>query len=114
MDMNKIMAMVGSISNPQQAIDMLLNRLPQQSSELIKNMMHSGKKPQQAITEFARSGQINIDQLRQAKNYYNLAKSIGIKISVPDNVWKEAEELIISSKNGSSTIPKIEHDYKKF
>ena len=103
---NKILNVLNGIANPKQAIDMMLNKMPPQTANMLRGMMNSGVDPKQAIIESAKNGQINIEQLNQAKSMYNMARKFGYrKFSVPDSLWNEAEELIKKGSNGGGFNP---------
>ena len=95
-NLKNVFNIVSSIKNPQQAIDMMLSKMPNNQSQMLRELMNS-KSPQQALTEMAQQGKINIQQLNEAKNYYNLAKKFGIKINIPNEVWTQAEQAINSN-----------------
>ena len=99
-NIKSMLNILNGITNPKQAIDMMLNNMPQDKANMLRELMNSGKSPKQAIIESAKSGQINLDQLNQAKNMYSMARKLGYrKMNVPNSIWEEAESLI---KNGSS------------
>lgn len=95
-NLKDVFNIVASIKNPKQAIDMMLSKMPGSQSQMLRELMNS-KSPQQAITEMAKQGKINIQQLNEAKNYYSLAKKFGVKINIPDEVWTQAEQAITSN-----------------
>ena len=95
-NLKEVFNIVASIKNPKQAIDMMLSKMPGNQSQMLRELMNN-KSPQQAITEMARQGKINIQQLNEAKNYYSLAKKFGVKINIPDEVWTQAEQAINSN-----------------
>lgn len=97
---NQIMNAVRMLSNPKQAIDLMLSKMPKEQANILREMMNS-KSPQQAISEMAQQGRININQLEEAKNYYNLARKFGIKIKIPNEVWQEAESAIKSNNQNN-------------
>ena len=104
-NISKILEVLNTISNPKQAIDMMLSKLPPQQSNMLRGMMNSGKDPKQAILESAKSGQINIEQLNQAKQMYSMIRKFGYrKMSVPDSIWNEAEQLIKQGSNNSNNV----------
>lgn len=110
MNLKKIFSVVGTIANPKQAIDVMLSKLPQNEANMFREMMNS-KSPQQAITEMAQQGKINLQQLQDAKNYYNLAKKFGIKIKIPNEVWAQAESAIKSNNHNN---PRSNNDGFRF
>ena len=103
LNMSKILGFLNGITNPKQAVDMMLSKMPQQQANMLRGMMNSGKDPKEAILESAKSGQINLEQLNQAKQMYSMARKFGYrKMSVPNSVWQEAEQLIKQGTNGSN------------
>lgn len=105
---NKIMSIVKTITNPKQAIELMLSKLPNEQSKMLKEMINS-KSPQQAISEMAQQGKINLQQLQEAKNYYNLAKKFGIKVRIPDEVWIQAESAI---KSNNQNNPRSNNNFR--
>ena len=104
MNFKSILNVLNGIANPKQAIDMMLNKMPPQTANMLRGMMNSGVDPKQAILNSARSGQINIEQLNQAKSMYQMARKFGYrKFSVPNGIWDEAEQLI--KKGGNNYNP---------
>ena len=102
-NMNKILNMLNAITDPKQAVNMMLSKMPQQQANMLRGMMNSGKDPKEAILESARSGQINLEQLNQAKQMYSMARKFGYrKMSVPNNVWQEAESLIKQASSNNN------------
>lgn len=93
---NKILSVLKSVTNPKQAIDLMLSKMPNEQSQLFKEMMNS-KSPEQAIKEMSQQGKISLQQLNEARNYYNLVKKFGIKVKIPDEVWVQAESAIKSN-----------------
>lgn len=102
-NLGNIVKLANSISNPKQAINMLLNKFGEKNPQMannIRNAINSGKNPKEYIMEQARSGNISIDNLNQLKGYYNMAQKLDLTKKIPNEVWTEAESAI---KNG--TIP---------
>ena len=92
-NISKVLGLLNGISNPKQAINMMLNKMPQDKANMLRNMMNSGKDPKQAILDSARNGQINLDQLNQAKTMFQTVRKLGFrKFNVPDSLWSEAED----------------------
>lgn len=108
---SKIVSMANAVSNPKQAINMLLDKLSKNNPQMantIRQAINSGKNPKQFIMEQAKSGNITLDNLNQLKQYYGLAQKIGLAKKVPANVWQEAENAIrngTSGGNGQTTAP---------
>lgn len=101
MNLKKAISFISTITNPKQAIDLMLSKLPESDANMFREMMNS-KSPQQAITEMAQQGKINLKQLQEAKNYYNLAKKFGVKIKIPNDVWTQAESAIKSNNQNNN------------
>ena len=97
---SQIMNVVKMLSSPKQAIDLMLSKMPNDQAQILREMMNS-KSPQQAISEMAKQGKITLNQLEEAKNYYNLAKKFGIKIKIPNEVWQQAESAIKSNTHNN-------------
>lgn len=110
-NISKIVGMANAIKNPQQAINMLLNKFGQNNPEMantIRQAINSKKNPKQFIMEQARSGNITLENLNQLKQYYNMAQKIGLAKKVPNNIWQEAENAIRNGNNGGgggNTVP---------
>lgn len=108
---SKIVGMANAVKNPQQAINMLLDKFGQQNPEMantIRQAIKSKKNPKQFIMEQARSGNITLENLNQLKQYYAMAQKIGLAKKVPNNVWQEAENAIrngSSGGNGQTIVP---------
>lgn len=99
-NINKVLNLLNGITNPKQAINMMLDKMPQDKANMLRSMMNSGKSPKDAILESARTGQINLEQLNQAKTMYQTVRKFGFrKFSVPDSIWNEAEQLIKQGNN---------------
>ena len=94
-NIKNVMNLLGTISNPNQAINMLLSKIPNQQAQMLRNMMNSGKSPKEAIIESAKNGSINLEQLNQAKSMFNMVRKLGYrKMNIPNEIWEEAEQLI--------------------
>lgn len=108
---SKIIGIANAIKNPQQAINMLLDKFGQKSPEMtntIRQAINSGKNPKQFIMEQARSGNITLENLNQLKQYYRFAQKLGLAKKVPNNVWQDAENAIrngASGGNGQTIVP---------
>lgn len=103
-DLGNLVKMANSITNPKQAINMLLAKMEKTNpskAKLLRSMYNSGKNPTTAIQESAKNGEITMEQLEQLKNFYYLGKKFGLKINVPKSVWIEAENAIKNSKQVS-------------
>lgn len=104
-NIGKIVQMANMIKNPQQAINLLLDKFSKnnpQMANMIKQAINSGKNPKTVIMEQAKSGNITLDNLNQLKQYYGMAQKLGLAKKVPNNVWVEAENAIKSGINGSN------------
>ena len=100
-NIKSVLNLLNGISSPNQAIDMMLSKLPPQTANMLRSMMGNGVDPKQAIINSARNGQISLEQLNQAIQLYSTVRKFGFrKFNVPDSVWNEAENLI---KKGSNT-----------
>ena len=105
---NQIMSLIGSMTNPKQAINFMLSKLPPQTASYIKELMKS-KSPQQAILQSAKEGKISLEQFNTAKGLYTMAKKVGLKIDIPADTWNEAESLLKQSQSSSNIS-----DFKRF
>lgn len=101
-DLNKVIGIANSISNPKQGIGMALNLLAKKSPEtasMISGMIKSGENPVQAIQKFAMDGKFSAKELGQVKAIYGMAKKAGFKkFNVPESVWKQAEQAVSVTK----------------
>ncbi len=114
-NINKVLNLLNGITNPKQAINMMLDKMPQDKANMLRSMMNSGKSPKDAILESARSGQINLDQLNQAKTMYQTVRKLGFrKFNVPDSIWSEAENLIKQGNNSGGNFNSDNGGYTRF
>ena len=65
-------------------------------------MMNSGTKPQDALVKFTKEGKITSDQLSQLKQYYTMAKKMGLKLNIPKAAFDEADKIIKQNEGKSS------------
>lgn len=96
---DKLIKVANGLTNPKQAIDVLLSAMDKKNpgaANTIRKMMRSGKNPAEALKESAAQGTINLEQLKELKATYKIARNMGLKMNVPNNVWNEAEAAIRS------------------
>lgn len=96
-NLSKLVALMNGIKNPKEGLNMAVNMLMKknpQMGNLVQMAINSGKNPKDFITESARNGQININQLKQLKQLYGMASTMNLSHKVPDSVWQEAENAI--------------------
>lgn len=106
MNIQDLLTIAGAITNPAQLSKLLLkqmrNKDPQMAT-LLNNMIDSGAKPQDALVKFTKEGKITSGQLTQLKQYYAMAKKMGLKLTIPKSAFDEAEKLI-KENEGKSTF----------
>lgn len=110
-NLSKLVKIANSLSNPSQGINMLLDEMSKknpQQAKMLRTMITSGKSPQDAIKQFASSGDVTLEQLNDLKQGYAILGKLGLKHKVPASVWKEAEDAIKSgSSQGSQSSSKF-------
>lgn len=100
------LSILNAFSSPKQAVNWLLDKGAKKDPQLtssLKRMINSGEDPSKVLTQMASEGQINLQQLAQIKNYYNVARKLGFKHQIPNDVWIKAEQAI---RSGSKTQQK--------
>ena len=104
----KVISMAKSVKNPKAMIDMALSELSKKNpkaASLIRNAIACGRNPKEFILEQAQSGNISMNNLNTLKQYYEFAQQLGLKQTVPDNIWREAEEAIRQGEQKTSQLP---------
>lgn len=99
--------MANAIKNPNEAINLLLNKFGEKHPEVannVRNAIRTGKDPAKFIMEQANKGVITLDNLQQLKKYYGMAQKFGLTKKVPDNIWVQAENAIKNSSNINKNI----------
>jgi hypothetical protein len=66
-------------------------------AKTIYDMVLSNKNPKEALTTFAKNGDIKQDDLQLIKSIYGFAKKMGLKVNVSDDVWQGAENAFKST-----------------
>lgn len=109
MDWTQVISLAKGITSPKQAVFsalQLMEKKNPQQARLLAKVVASGKSPTEAIAEFARNGELNLQQLDTLKGAYNKARGVGLKLNVPEEVWSEARQIISSNQN-SPDAPSI-------
>lgn len=107
-DWKKIMSVLGSISSPKQAVNLLLGKIGEKNPETagaLKKMINSGENPSKVLQELSSEGTINLEQLAQIKSYYDFARRLGFKHQIPNSEWQKAEKAIRAGLKGSGQPP---------
>lgn len=80
------------------ALDGLQKKNPE-AAQLIKGAIQSGKSPAEFAKEQAAKGNISEKSLNNLKQYYGIAKQMGLP-SIPEKEWASIENAI-KNKGGS-------------
>lgn len=94
---NEIISSINALTSPKAGQNFILNLMSKKNPNLAnacKQMINEGKNPSEVLTQYAASGKITLQQLAQIKNYYNLARRMGMKQQIPNEEWQKAEQAI--------------------
>lgn len=101
MTFDKIKKVLSVITSPKQAINMMLEKLPQDKAEMLKTAINSNNF-KGALEEGIKSGAINKQNFNKAKSMYNKARKFGlIKQKISDDEWNKFEKLIPNQSSNS-------------
>lgn len=93
----KIISCINAFTSPKQAINYLLDNIGNKDPKLaqaLKQMINENKNPTEVLAQLSSTGQITLQQLAQIKQYYNLARRMGMKQQIPNEEWQKAEQAI--------------------
>ena len=94
-----VLSVLNAFTSPKQAINWMLERGSKKDPQLVANlkrMINSGEDPSKVLVQLSSEGQIALQQPAQIKNYYNVARKLGFKHQIPNEVWMKAEQAIRS------------------
>ena len=108
------MSTLNAFKSPQQAINWMLDEGAKKDPQLasaLKKMINSGEDPAKVLVQLSSSGQINTRQLTQIKTYYNMARRLGFKQQIPEEMWVKAQRAI---EAGTKPQTPVDNGPKKF
>lgn len=102
-----VVKIANTITNPKEAVNVMLDKMEKTNpgkAKMLRSLYASGKNPNIVLRESAEKGEITMEQLNELKSYYTMAKKLGLKVNIPNNVWKEAENAIKSAKKDNTFV----------
>ena len=95
-----------SLKNPKQIIDYLLNacaKNDQQMANSLKQMIYSGQDASKVLGQLASEGKITLEQLKQIRKAYGMARAMGLKHQISNSDWESAAKIIKSNTKLNSS-----------
>lgn len=98
----QILSIGKSITNPRQAIDKMLSKLPPDIANMLRIALQRNADPFQVLQESVQKGYINIENFQEAKDLYKMAYRLGIrKFNVSDEQFNQIERTIRNSSSNN-------------
>ena len=95
---------INAVGSPKQAINLLLKEGEKKDPNLanaLRQIINSGEDPAKVLRQLSSEGKISLKNLAQIKNYYDIARRMGMKQQIPNSEWQAAEKAIRDgTKNG--------------
>ena len=110
MNLNNISDIYNQIKNATSIKDvgkqalLALEKKDPATARMLCAMIYGKQNPVQVMQQFSRSGKINLKQIDKIHTGYNMLKKLGLKLSIPDTVWIELQQ--IASSEQDLIIPK--------
>ena len=83
------------------------------TARFLCNLIYNGKNPLQVIKSLGLQDKISKDKIDTIRKGYNLLKSFGLKLNIPDKAWDEAKNAI-TTNNDINNIPNNSQGMKGF